>query len=190
MKKDILLTISLLIFTLSAQANEWEFLPVTGENYQSDFAIAIAIALVGGRTDFDKEVDNDDTSTLGIEVSLNCPLLKPPNHIIRQQISYVSTDENGVETSSLEISPHHMFAMNDKFQAGFGPSIGYTKVETNAGDDSAFTYGLGASVRYNISQNLFVGGEARYAKSKELNIAGLDNDIDNMRLLAKVGYQF
>ena len=185
-QKDILLTALLFSFSLSAHANEWEFLPIRGDNYQPDFAIA----LVGGRSDFDKGTENDDTSTLGAEISLNCPLLKPPHHTIRQQISYVSTDDKGVETNSLELNPHHMFTMNDKLQIGFGPSIGYTQIKTNRGDDSAFTYGLGASLRYNFSQSLFVGGEARYAKSKDINITGLDDDIDNMRLLAKVGYAF
>jgi len=188
MKKDLLLVASLLSLSLSAQANEWEFLPIMGNNYQADFSVAID----GGRIDIDNDndTDRDDFSTTGIEVALNCPLLKPPNHMIRQQISYAVSDENDVETKYFELNPHHMFAINHKLQAGIGPSLGYTKVETNAGDDNVFTYGLGASLRYNVNPNIFLGAEVRYVKSKEVEIAGFDEEYDNFRMLFKAGYQF
>lgn len=188
MKKDFLLVASLLSLSLSAQANEWEFLPIAGNNYQADFSVAI----VGGRIDIDNDndTDNDDFSATGIEVALNCPLLKPPNHIIKQQISYTVSDEDGMETSSFELNLHHMFAINEKLQLGIGPSLGYTKIETNADDDNVFTYGLGASARYNVSPNVFLGAEARYAKSKDVEIAGFDEEYDNFRMLFKAGYQF
>jgi opacity protein-like surface antigen len=53
-----------------------------------------------------------------------------------------------------------------------------------------FTYGLGASLRYNLTAKLFVGAESRYAWSDDIELAGVNKDYDTLRLLAKVGYQF
>lgn len=192
MKKEFLVIFTLFALTLVAQItradNGWEFLPITGDSYQADLAVAV----VGGRTEVDSKVDNDnnDTSTLGIEASINCPLLKAPNHTIRQQVSYVETDKEGLATKSFELNPHHMLEMGDKMQAGFGPSLGSTKIETRTGDDTVFTYGLGASIRYDFTESVFMGGEARYAWSKDIDIVDVDKDFDNFRMLIKVGYQF
>ena len=80
--------------------------------------------------------------------------------------------------------------LSRKFSTGFDPSVGYTKVETNAGDDSVVTYGIGISARYNVAKGIFVGAEARYAKSQDLEITGQNVDFKNTRALIKLGYQF
>lgn len=166
-----------------AQANEWEVLPIMGDHYKADFAIA----LVTGKTDV-KEGDN--VSTTGVEVSLNCPLLKPPHHTIRQQISYTQSDEKGVETTSFELSPHHMFDLNEKLSVGFGPSLGFSNIDNGSDDDNVFTYGVGGSARYDVTKRLFISTEARYAWSDDLELSGTDTDFENLRLTAKIGYQF
>jgi opacity protein-like surface antigen len=195
MKRKVLIASTVLIsafstvLTSTAQANEWNFLPVMDDGYQPH----VAVALIGGGTQIDESGSNqsdDDATTYGVELSLDCPLLKPPHHTIRQQVSYVETDEDGLKTSSIELNPHHMFDMNDKLQVGFGPSLGFTKLETATDDDTVFTYGLGASVRYNVTPKLFVGAESRYAWSDDVDLAGVNADYDTLRLLAKVGYQF
>lgn len=182
MKKKLIISASLLALSVTTQAGEWEFLPVMGNDYQANFAIAA----IAGTT----KANGESASTTGVEVSLNCPLLKVPNHTIRQQITYARTDKDGVETESFELSPHHMFDINSKLSAGLGPSLGFTKVDTSAGDDTVFTYGLGVSTRYNINKSLFVSAEVRYVKSEDIEIAGATDDFDNTRALLKVGYQF
>jgi hypothetical protein len=173
----------LLSLSVSAQADEWKFLPILDGGYKFNTAVAI----VGGQHDFK---DGENETTKGIEVSIDCPLLKPPHHTIRQQISYTETDEKGVETKSFELNPHHMFNMGNNIQVGVGPSLGFTNIDNGADDDTVFTYGLGASARYNISQKLFVGVEARHIWSEDAEISGIESDIENTRVLAKIGYQF
>lgn len=165
------------------QAKEWVVLPVLGDNYKADFAIAAIV----GKTDIK---EGDTVSTKGIEVSLNCPLLQPPNHIIRQQVSYLQSDEKGIETTSFELNPHHMFKATEKLKVGFGPSLGLSNIDNGSDDDNVFTYGLGASARYDITKTLFVSTEARYAWSDDVELAGVDDDFENLRLTAKMGYQF
>jgi len=174
------------LLPLSVQAtSDWQVLPVLKPSYKPDFAVAV---LVGGMQADD---DNKDKfSPAGLEVSLNCPLLKTPKHTIRQQISYTQAETNGFKTKSFELSPHHMFKVGEKVTAGFGPSIGYTTVENPDGDDSVVTYGLGASTRYDVTKKFFVGAEVRYVKAQEFEIADKTTDFDNARALVKLGYQF
>ena len=191
MKRNSLIISAVLISALSSTANakEWNVLPVMDEGYAPHFAVA----LIGGATQVDEkgsDQSDDDASTVGAELSLDCPLLKPPHHTIRQRVSYVQTNESGLKTKSLELNPHHMFEMGSKLQVGFGPSLGFTKLETKTDDDTVFTYGVGASIRYNVTPSLFVGAESRYAWAKDAELDGNTVDFSNIRTMAKVGYQF
>lgn len=182
MIKKTVLAASLLTLSLSTQAEGWEILPITNSDYQADFAIAA----IGGKINS----DDIDSSTKGVELSLNCPLLKAPNHTIRQQVSYLSTDKNGIKSKSFELSPHHMFNLENNLSVGIGPSLGVVKVETSDGDDTAFTYGAGVSARYDVSKNFFVGAEVRRVLTKDIEIGGTSDNFNSTKALIKVGYQF
>lgn len=182
-RQVITLAVLLSVSAASAQANEWELLPILGDSYQFN----PSVALIGGSVDFK---DGNKINTGGVELSIDCPLLKPPHHTIRQQISYSTTDDNGVETSSFELNPHHMFNLSNKLQVGAGPSLGFTKVDTGTNDDTVFTYGVGASAKYNFTQNLFLGAEVRHAWSDDVDLGGQTSELENTRALAKIGYQF
>lgn len=187
MNKNVLLATlatTLLTFTVSTQADKWEFLPVLNSDYQAD----AAVALIVGKTEFKSHTTT--TPTKGIEVSLNCPLLKAPRHTIRQQISYSTTYKSGTKINSLELTPQHMFKMTNKLSLGVGPSLGYAKLSNSTGNDSGFTYGAAISARYNVTGNLFIGAEVKYTKSKDLEISGVENDISNTKGMLKIGLQF
>lgn len=186
MKKTITLSsLALVLSTIatSSLASGTELLPVLNQGYEADFAIAV----LGGQTDFDQA--SSSSSAKGIEVSFNCPLLKLENNVIRQQISYIKTDSNGVETQSFEANPHRMFKLADNISVGAGPSLGVSTIKTAGQKDSVFTYGLGASARYDLGNQMFLGAEAVYAKSKDVDITGID-DIDNTRVMGKIGFKF
>ncbi len=190
MKHITLLTTATLVATtlilpLSVQAEGWQVLPVMKQGYKPDFAVAVVAGTM--------EADDDNTdkyAPVGVELSMNCPLLKAPSHDIRQQISYLQSDKNGVKSMAFELSPHHMYKVANKLTIGFGPALGYTKVEKDTGSDGVFTYGAGVSTRYNISKGAFVGAEARYVKAQELEVNGVKSGFDNGRAVIKLGYQF
>lgn len=186
MLKKIMAVALLAGLTSVAQAGEHKLLPLLDDGYTADFAIAIT----AGKTDF--EGDNTGRlTTKGVELSLNCPLLKPANHTIRQQVSLHMTDENGSKSTSIELSPHHMWELGNKVSVGVGPSLGVTKIEEDNFDDTVFTYGVGTSARYKITKKFFVSGEARYSKSTDVEQDGFEDfDINNLRTTAKLGYQF
>jgi len=189
MKRTTLLTATLLATTLtlplSVQAKGWQILPVTKPGYKADTAVAVVGGVMQAKDD-----NKDIFSPMGLEVSINCPLLKAPNHTIRQRISYLQSDTNGFKTQAFELNPHHMYKVAPNVTAGFGPSVGYTKVENSAGNDGVFTFGVGASGRYDLPKNMFIGAEARFVKAQEFEIAGKKTGFDNARALVKFGYQF
>ena len=127
----------------------------------------------------------------GLELSLNCPLLKAPEGIIRQQISFASYDENGLEIDSFELNPHYQLDIAPDLAFGFGPGFGYVSARGVGIDDSAFTLQAGASLNYTIGQ-IVIGAEARYqfmVSDIEAN-NGSEVDVDNSRLMLKLGYRF
>lgn len=187
-RKNLLITTviaTVLTLPLSAQANGWQVLPVMKPGYKAD----VAVAVVGGVMQA-KDENVDIFSPMGVEVSINCPLLKAPNHTIRQRVSYVQSDKNGFKSQVFELNPHHMYKVAPNVTAGFGPSVGYTAVENSAGSDGIFTFGVGVSGRYDLPNNMFLGAEARFVKAQEFEIAGKTTGFDNARALVKFGYQF
>ena len=138
---------------------------------------------------FDPE-DADSSSLMGVEVSMECPLLQPASHRIRQQISLTQVDDDGLTVSSIELNPHHMFQLSPQFEAGFGPSLGVAKAEADGDDATEFTYGLGVSARFDITPQLFIGAELRKAWMGDMTLNGGTGNLGNTRAAVKVGYQF
>jgi len=175
-----------LLLPLSVQANGWQVLPVSKPGYKPDVAAAVIVGVMQA-----KDENVDIFAPAGVEVSLNCPLLKAPKHTIRQQVSYTHSEKNGFKAQSFELSPHHMFkTRTNKLTVGVGPTIGYTMVENKQGDDGIFTFGIGASSRYDITKQVFIGAQARYVKAQEFEIAGKKTGFDNAKAVVKLGYQF
>ena len=187
MKKSvvsILVASTLAISSQSALSSDWEFFPVVGDNYE----FAPQLSVLTGTMD---PGDAESGSITGVELAINCPLLKAPNGIIRQQISYTSYDENGVEINSFELNPHYQIEIAPNTTFGFGPGFGYLTAQAAGLDDSAITLQAGASLSHTMGQ-FVIGAEARYqlaVSDMKLN-SGAEADLDNTRLMVKLGYRF
>jgi opacity protein-like surface antigen len=146
---------------------------------------APALALIGGAMKFDQS-GSDWKGFYGAEFSFTCLL----SDQIRQQIQITNYDNDGVQMFQANINPHYMIDIAEGTQVGFGPTLGVARVEVGNDDDTIFTYGVGASVRKDITENVFVGAEAKYEWTTDATIAGVDTDFNNAKVFAKLGYQF
>lgn len=187
MKKSFAVAVVASTLSFSSQAvfaEGWELFPVVNDDYE----FAPQLSLIGGSMDPD---DGDSGSMTGFELSLNCPLLKAPEGVIRQQVSFASYDENGLEFDSFELNPHYQIELAQDLTFGFGPGFGYASAKGTGIDDSAFTLQAGASLNYTMGQ-IVLGAEARYQfMVSDLEADnGSEADLDNTRLMLKLGYRF
>ena len=181
---SILFAAGLTLGLQSAQAADWEFFPVVSDDYN----FAPQLSIITGNLD---PKDGESGSLTGLELAINCPLLKAPNGVIRQQVSYATFDENGVEISTFELNPHYQIEVAPNLNFGFGPGFGYITAEGGNLDDSSITLQAGASLNYHIDQ-FVVGAEARYQTLlSDMKLpSGGEVDIDNTRFMLKIGYNF
>ena len=171
-----------LVAAMPAQAQDWQLLPAIGSDYKAQ----PTFALTAGTQDYD---DGDSGGVYGVELGLACPTLKPPQGRIRQQISLTRYDEDGLETTSLEVNPHYMVDLASNLAVGFGPGLGYVQADTSVGDDGVFALQAGTSLHYRTGP-LFLGAEARYQWTQSADFGGGSHDMDNIRLQGKVGVAF
>ncbi len=187
MKKTLLLSVIASTFMMAggdiAPVEPVVETPAVQEAPSTDFAPAIAI--IGGVMDID-HTESDWKGFYGAELSFNCLF----SDKIRQQIQITNYDNDGIQMLQANINPHYMIDIAEGTQIGFGPTLGIAKVEIGNEDDTIFTYGVGASVRKNITQNFFVGAEAKYEWTTDATLNGVDEYFDNAKVFAKVGYQF
>jgi opacity protein-like surface antigen len=146
---------------------------------------APALALIGGAMKFDKS-GSDWKGFYGAELSFTCLL----SNQVRQQIQVTNYDNDGIQMLQANINPHYMIDIAEGTQVGFGPTLGVARVEVGNDDDTIFTYGVGTSIRKNLTENVFVGAEAKYEWTTDVTIAGVDTDFNNAKVFAKLGYQF
>lgn len=168
----------------TASAADW--FPVADEDYSA----APSVAVMGGSQSFAWD-DADSGSVAGIEFALNCPLLAVDSGRIRQQVSLTQYDEDGLETTHLELNPHYLFVDDGNLTVGAGPGFGWVQGDLeNGGDADAFALQAGASVNYDFGP-AFVGAEARYQWTTEADFGnGVEEDLSNTRVMAKVGVNF
>ena len=163
-------------------AEGWEFLPGTSDDYQSEMTVSALYGIMDPAPS-----GADSSGVVGVELALNCPLLKAPNGTIRQQASLTRYDEDGVELTTIEINPHYLVEMSDRLALGFGPGLGYLKADATGVSDGVFALQAGVSLHYNMDR-LFIGAEARYQWTQEID--DTNDDMNNSRIIAKVGYRF
>lgn len=173
---------ALLIAGNAQAAGQWTWLAGIKDGYSAQPTVSLMAGVM------DPSNMSSDTIS-GIELSLNCPLLQPPTNRIRQQLSYTKYDDNGVEIKSIEINPHYVVEVSPGLEIGAGPGLGFVMVDTATGDDNVFGLQLGASLHYQANSPLFIGAEARYQITGEEHFgAASKSDVDNYRVLLKVGY--
>jgi len=144
-----------------------------------------ALALIGGVMKVEGD-NNDWKSFYGAEFSFDCLL----SDAIRQQIQITNYDHDGLKMLQANINPHYMFDIAEGTKIGVGPTLGVARVELGNEKDTVFTYGVGASIRQNITENVFVGAEAKYEWTTDATFGGVDDNLNNAKVFAKIGYQF
>lgn len=154
------------------------------------FSAAPSVAVMGGNQSFAWD-DADSGSVAGVELAMNCGLFAPEEGRVRQQISLTQYDEDGLETTHLELNPHYLFVDDGNLTVGAGPGFGLVQGDLDgAGDDSVFALQAGASVNYDFGP-AFVGAEARYQWTTEADFGkNIEEDLSNTRVMAKVGVNF
>ncbi|WP_210397813.1 hypothetical protein [Motiliproteus sediminis] len=164
-----------------ALAEGWSFPALTGDNYRAE----PTLALIGGQ--LDPDVTGADADDLwGLELSLNCPLIQPPSNRIRQQASLTRYDDQGLKITSLEINPHYVVPVSEHMELGFGPGVGIMKVDSNGNDETLLGLQAGVSLHYRRDA-FFFGAEARYQITDKEDFGAGKVDVDNSRVLLKVG---
>jgi hypothetical protein len=179
--KPLFLALALLGATSAAHAGGWSVLPITDPGFKAE----PTLALMGGLLNPDVSGADADAA-YGAELSFNCLALQPPTGKLRTQISWTKYDDAGLEIESIELNPHYLVKVGEGLEIGAGPGLGYVSGKTGAIDENAWALQVGASAHYRAG-NLFLGAEARYQFTEE-EFAG--EDMDNFRVMLKVGYNF
>ena len=157
-------------------ADELKILPIfTDDNYCGQVEVSAVVQNVNFK--------HATNTAYGAEVSFDCPVFTlPGNHVLRQQLTVLSYDTASGDSLSIEMNPYYFFKLQDDLELGVGPGIGGMKM----GDEWCFTYQAGAGLKYYATQNIIVGADFRWQGVEEKN--GID--MENTRLIAKVGYRF
>lgn len=176
MNKFFFSSLLLLGLSFSAQAEDWTFFSKETKSDTPDYGIAV----IAGSSDVNEHGSSGDL--YGVELSFICPLVQASEHTIRQQLSLTKFHKDNIDMYTLEANPHYLYQLESNTYFGIGPSLGISKVN-GSDDDIVGTLGIGASLRKDISKNLFLAAEFR-------KVYATKSDIDNVRIVGKVGYFF
>lgn len=168
----------------SANAKEFKALPILDKN----FCPNIQVGLSAGYMNL-KNV-NAEGSTVGVEISLDCPVFTLPWDNLRQQIMLNHFDSDGLEMTNLEFNPYYLITLNNNVEWGFGPGFGVIFSDSDK-SDTVFTLQAGTGLKYNISKELYTGADIRYQWTQKAELSsGHNEDLDNYRAQVKIGYRF
>lgn len=187
-KKLVCLGLLATLTAASAYADEesgWVIGPAFEEGWEPEFTLALAANYI------DPDIPGlDGDSSLGLQVSLNCPWFQPPSGVIRQQFNLNQFDKGGIELTTFEINPRYYVEVTPSFRAGLGPGFGYMWTDANVGEsEGMWTLQLGGDLEYRQGA-LFLGAGARYMWTQDKKI-GLNNDgADNWLVQVKAGINF
>lgn len=163
---------------------------VSTPSSSSNFGIATGFALLGGvmKLDENENETRDWEAMYGAELSFECLF----SSAVRSQLQFTYTEEDDYKIYQLSANPHYMVDLGESTQFGIGPSLGGMMIESELDSDrtdTIFTYGIGASLRTDLTENIFAGVEARYEWTTESDEFA-DRTFDNAKVFAKIGFQF
>jgi len=145
--------------------------------------IPMGVALLGGEK---SDIASKEWETLyGLEFSFECLFSKQ----IISQIQLTHYDMDDLSVFDISTNPHYLFYISESMALGVGPSLGVQRLATDHKNDLIFSYGAGASLRVNISDDFFVGLESHYIWTSETKFKDV-YDEKHIHSFAKLGYQF
>ncbi len=178
-----LLGTALLSTASFAASDEFKAFPIfTDDNWKAH----IEVAAVAAHMNFDRaEIDNG--MAYGLDLSFDCPVFTlPGDHLLRQQLTLSRYDKNGLKMTTIEMNPYYFVDLSKDLVLGFGPGIGGVHADVDGGKDQwLFAVQAGAGLKYYIDDFL-IGADLRYQWTAKKEVG----ELDNMRMLMKVGYRF
>jgi len=165
--------------------NHKKFMMITKKGFKPQ----VGLSLIGGiKNNFGlgelSQFGSDSPlSSVGLEISLQCPLMCTKKNYIRQQVAIVYSKNDILNSLEVEINPHYRFLVTPTFELAAGPGFGLNHTSVNGSDEFnhmvsmsngenleyqgldsnsfVFSYGLGASAAVHLGK-FFIGLEARY----------------------------
>jgi len=169
--------------TASFADKGWDFFPGT----QSGFIFDPTVSVLAGQM-MTKSSIGDDAIGVGLELSINCPLIQPPTNRVRQQISYFNYKNGSSTINTVELNPHYVVEVMPKLEIGGGPGVGYVNADVDGKSANMAAFQLGGSIHYRVSK-FFIGAEGRYQWTTDgEDGTGTSNGAKNARVLLKIGY--
>ena len=176
MNKGFFSSLLLLGLSFSAQAEDWTFFSKENKSATPNYGLAF----IAGSIKLDEHASSGDL--YGLDFSFVCPIVQASEHTIRQRLSLTKFHKNNIDMYTLEANPHYLYQVESNTYLGIGPSLGISKVNGSE-DDTVGTFGLGASIRKDITEKLFLEAEFR-------KVYATKSYVDNIRFIGKVGYYF
>lgn len=127
-------------------------------------------------------------STVGIEISLDCPVFTLPWDNLRQQIMINRFDSNGLQMTNLEFNPYYLITLDNNVEWGFGPGFGAIFADNGGKSDTVYTLQAGTGLKYNLNKNYYTGADMRWQWTQKMDNTSVD--LDNYRAQVKIGYRF
>lgn len=181
-----LISVAVLSATSLAASDEFKILPIFTDDA---FCFKTEIAVTGMNMSFDE--GSESGMAFGAELSLGCPIFTlPGNNTIRQQFAVNKYSKDGLSLTTVAMNPYYFIDLSKDLVLGFGPGIGGVLAEVGGNDTWLFTYQASAGIKYYMDDFL-IGVDARKQWTVDKDVFGNgEEDLNNMRLIAKVGYRF
>ena len=174
--------------TSSAAAAGVVFLPITKSGYELEPTVSLMVGTMKGTQD-----GAESSSIIGAEFAFRCGLVQMGDNQLRQQLSITNWDKNSLNMKNIELNLHYQMPVAKDVKVGFGPGVGVILTDLAGSDNPTFFGGqLGASVNYAGLGAISLGAEARYQVTNKDSFVsgGTEDNMNNWRVAAKVGYSF
>lgn len=182
------LALSSITLSSAAFAEGVVVLPVMKDGYKPE---AVASVMFGSMKPTQSGADS--STVMGAELSFRCVLLQVGDNQLRQQLSFTTWEKNNLTLQNIELNAHYQVPVAQDLKIGVGPGVGLIMTDLSGSDNPTF-FGaqLGASAHYTGFGPVFVGAEWRYqlTNKDKFTSGGAEDDMNNWRAVAKVGYMF
>ncbi|MDH5784719.1 MAG: acyloxyacyl hydrolase [Chromatiales bacterium] len=186
-KKVLLVSLTGTLFCGSALAGEYiKMWPYKDPNWDPEFNLSVT----AGQFDPSPNGMQNETS-LGLQLSLNCPWFGPPVGALRQQFNLNKVDGDGYDLTTFEINPR-WYAVDGNLRYGAGPGFGYMWIKPESsllGDESSFTLQVSAAIEYRID-NISLSAGTRYQHTSNQDMWGSGDGMNNIITDIKIGFDF